>query len=512
MSVVESLSHLLGADADPVAAGYHLRQLAEGPPDTGIVLLAQLAAADSILEQSDPAILGAILRVMHNSIAKSIQDQPQQTIEKLDHTVIRSVAERLPEAATNRHLLLHLLAIMRSAESLKALVAILIQRPPQDWMNAGLVLSPLMQRNDWPIEAFFPECLACLPHPSLAASLLDLANYLTRSGRVDGHLAADHLETLNHLLGSVATRLGHFEENPRTLGNDVEEVQKRLSEAVALAVSLCDAVALIGDESSIGKLNQAVGLRHRRVQCEAAGALAKLGDEEGRKRLIELAGDPAARLRAIAYADELGWGDEIDESNRSDAATAEAELALWLTQPHQMGVPPTHVEFIETRRLMWPSFNDPVDVHLVRFEYSMGANVYSNIGMTGPSVYTMSCDLADMPVDDIYAIYAGWQAEHPDIFTVAADSLNEAQHRVMDVFGQHLQHLGYESIRPELLGLFLDERAGVFRGEREGTQCIIVTDGLETIDQPTAGRLRPLTASDAFHLYKGRKMLRTFNS
>ena len=280
---------------------------------------------------------------------------------------------------------------------------------------------------------------------------------------------------------------------------------------VALAVSLCDALALIADESSIGKLNQALELKHRRVQCEAAGALAKLGDEHGRERLIELAEEPSARLRAIAYADELDVGDEIDEKFRSDEATAEAELALWLSQPHQMGVPPTHVEFIESRRLLWPSFTDPVDVNLVRFEYNTGTSVYSNIGLTGPAVYTMSCDLADMPIDDIFAIYAGWHAEHPEIFGVRAGEFNEAQHRAMESYGQHLQHLGYESLEPKLLGIFLDERAGVFAAHREGTECVVITDGLETIDQPTAGRHRPLGPNDLFNLFKGRKMLRTFN-
>jgi hypothetical protein len=56
------------------------------------------------------------------------------------------------------------------------------------------------------------------------------------------------------------------------------------------------------------------------------------------------------------------------------------------------------------------------------------------------------------------------------------------------------------------------EQAGVFTAVREGTGCVVVTDGLETIEQPIAGRLRPLTPSDLLNLYKGRKLLRTFNS
>ena len=37
-----------------------------------------------------------------------------------------------------------------------------------------------------------------------------------------------------------------------------------------------------------------------------------------------------------------------------------------------MGVPPTNIEVIDSRHVLWPSFNDPVDVYLVQFEYSFG--------------------------------------------------------------------------------------------------------------------------------------------
>ena len=217
-------------------------------------------------------------------------------------------------------------------------------------------------------------------------------------------------------------------------------------------------------------------------------------------------------MRAIHYADELGLGELVEDSYRSDEATAEAEMALWMCQPQQMGVPPTAVEVIDTRRLLWPSFQDPVDVFLVRYEYNFGDRVYSNVGITGPTTFSMSADVANLPLDDIYAIYAGWHAEHPEIFSVASDQFNEAQLRVMEQFQRHLERLGYQETKPALLGFFLEEQAGVFLAHRDATECVVITDGLETIDQPISGRLRPLTPEDLFNLYKGRKMLRTFNS
>ncbi|MEM9646569.1 MAG: HEAT repeat domain-containing protein, partial [Planctomycetota bacterium] len=190
---------------------------------------------------------------------------------------------------------------------------------------------------------------------------------------------------------------------------------------------------------------------------------------------------------------------------------AESELALWLTQPQQMGVPPTGIEVLETKRWMWPSYNDPIDVHLIRFEYNFGESQYSNVGIAGPVAFALSTDVADLPNDDIYAIYAGWHAEHDEIFAVPASQLNEAQHRIIEPYQTHLVRSGYEDLKVELLGFFLDETAAVFRAKRSDVECLVITDGLEVIEQPTAGRLRPMQPGDLFNLFKGRKMLRTFN-
>ena len=501
------LTTLLGPSADTVTAGYRLRELAEGPAESGPALLEYLHDHQEIVAESDPAILAALLRVIHTLVL----NDSERSLSAIDPVMLYRVDLSLPDRTPNRHLLLHLLAMIRSAESLTLLVQLLQTDTPKKWLDAAQVLSPLMQHSDWPVDVVFPEILICLQYPSLAAPLLDLANFLVRKNRVDEHPAAEQIGALNHLLGEVTNRLGKFEEDPRSFGDDVTVVQATLSEAVALAVSLCDSVALIGEESSIGKLNQAIDLRHRRVQCEAAGALARFGDDIGKKRLLELTEDPAARLRAIAYADELEFGDEVDEKLREPESIAEAELALWLSQPQQMSVPLTKIELIDSRRMLWPSFIDPIDVFLVRFEYNFGERRYSNVGIAGPVSFAFSTDVADLPIDDIYSIYAGWHADHPEIFTIPADQFNEAQKRAIEPFTQHLQHLGYDEIKPALLGFFLDEQAGIFVALRDNTECVVVTDGLETVDHPIAGRLRPLSPDDIFNLFKGRKMLRTFN-
>lgn len=501
------LDPLLGSDVDAVEAGMQLRKLASHPELSGADLLTELAGRTDAVAESDPAILAALLRLIHQRIVTG----GVESLSSVDPTAVADVHAALPPPTLNRHLLMQLLATQGTTRSLTTLLDGLESRPPRNWIEAGQILGVLMRGDAWDVDTVFPRALDGLSTPALAAPVLDLANHLTRQGQVGQHPAAPRVAVLNHLLGEVAQRLARFEQDPREFGDDVQTVQDRLGEAVALSVSLCDALGLIGDDSSLGKLMHAVELRHRRVQCEAAGALARMGEDLGRKRLIELSADPAARLRAIQYADELGFGEAIDDQFRSEAAIAESELALWLTQPQQMGVPPTSIEVIESRRLMWPSFTEPVDVHLIRFEYHFGQQSYSNVGIAGPVSFALSADVADLPIDDILAIYAGWHAEHDDIFTVPATDLNDAQRRVMEPLQTHLARQGYATIRGELLGFFLDEQAGVFTAERDHTPCVVVTDGLETIEQPTAGRLRPLGPEDLFHLYKGRKMLRTFN-
>jgi hypothetical protein len=499
---------LLGPDADPVAAGMTLRQVGAADPSSAPAILEQLLVHRDDVAASDPAILGGLLRGLHTLLLKGERAQ----IAALDPRQLAELDEAVPPQCSNRFLVLHLLVLIRSDQSLRIAVARMKQSPPKDGIAAGQVLSPLMQSNDWPISAVYPELLDAIEHPALAAPILDLANFLTRQHRGAVHPAADRVVMLNSLLAAVTRRLEQFETDPRSLGEDIATVQSRLAEAVSLAVSLCDSLGLIGHPPSMPRLHAAMQLKHRRVQTEAAGALARMGDEAGIEHLLALVTEPSARLRVIAYADELDLSDRIEDRFRTAEATAEAEMALWLSQPGQMGVPPSFVETIDRRHQYWPGYTQPIDCYLVRFHYDMGDRSYSNVGITGPVVFALANDVADLPMDDIYAIYAGWQAEHQDIFAIAAQHLNQAQQRAVAALAAHADRQGYHSPRAELFGVFLDEHAAVFLATRDDKPCRVISDGLETMHVPIAYRSRPLDAGDLWNLYKGRKLLRTFNS
>lgn len=501
------VASLLGPTADPASAGLTLRQVGAAATTKAPQLLADLVENIDSVPQSDPAILAAFLRGLHILFLKG----DPAAIADLDPVQLAALDAALPLDCPNRHLVVHLMMLIRSDASLRAAVDRLIALPPKDSAAAGQIVSPLVQHNDWPIGAVFPAILDAIEHRTLASPILDIANYLTRSGRVSTHPATDKAAWLTTLLAAVTHRLETFESDPRSFGDDIATVQLRLAEAVSLAVSLCDSIALIGWTPAIPRLTEAMHLKHRRVQTEAAGALARMGDELGIEHLISLVDEPSARLRVIAYADELELSDRIDDRFRTLESTAEAEMALWLSQPSQMGVPPTLVETIDQRHQYWPGYEQPLDCLLVRFHYDMGAKTYSNIGITGPVTFALANNVADLPVDDIYAIYAGWHADHDDIFAIAAQHINPTQRRLVNDLADHVDRLGYESPNTELFGVFLDEHAAVFRARRDDKPCLVITDGLETIHLRVTGMVRELEAADLWNLYKGRKMLRSFN-
>ncbi len=216
-------------------------------------------------------------------------------------------------------------------------------------------------------------------------------------------------------------------------------------------------------------------------------------------------------MRVLAYAEELELLDEIDEAFQTDDAIAGAKLALWLSHPHQVGFPPHQLEVLDRRVLFWPSFTEPVDCVLVKYTYELENRTHSNIGITGPVTYAMECDLTGLSLEDLYAIYAGWHAEHTDIFEVPYETWNPAQHRASHPLIKHLEHVGFESIEPLFLGIMLDEHCLVARGIHDQQSEIVVTDGLEWYAQPVQGS-RGLKPQDVWNIFKGKRMLRAFNT
>ena len=160
----------------------------------------------------------------------------------------------------------------------------MVEDPPRDRNDVGLSIGPLFQSKDYDPAALFPRLWDAVGNVSVAAAVVDLCNYVTREGLVREHPASTRKSHLIALLGELAQRLSRMEEAPAVTDDVLGQVAKQVEDSVDLAVALCHAFALLGDAAAIGKLRQALPLRHRRLRTEAAAALARLGEEEGRER------------------------------------------------------------------------------------------------------------------------------------------------------------------------------------------------------------------------------------
>jgi hypothetical protein len=407
------------------------------------------------------------------------------------------------------------LALGGSQAELRLLADLLVEDPPREEEDVLLALTPLFQNPKLPVEALFPRLLDALSHPLLAAGILDLANFVLRQKVVKQHPAAAISGKLTELLGQLVGTLGKLTEQAPSEEQSMAEIGRQVAQSVSLAVSLCDALALIGDQSAVGKLHQAMDLGHRRLRTEAAAALARLGESHGKEELIKLAAEPVARLRVLAYAKELKLEDKIEPEFCTPEARAEAELTVWLAEPTQFGLPPTRCELFDRRQQFWPGFAQPVECFLFRFTYELtvddAARTYSNIGIAGPLAHAFTADLADLSPDDIYAAFAGWQAQHEDIREYDVARLSKSEQMEVVRLERRLHDAGYREIQAGQMGYFFGEKALIAQVSRESIPGIAIADFSDISFFPIRNVRKAIGLREAYSIYKGRKLLKTFN-
>lgn len=435
--------------------------------------------------------------------------QPQVSTD-----VLQRIYERLSESQqdTCAAHILHILASQQDDESLEVIAEILSNSPPEQWQSVGIALSPLWQADGSAVASFFDHLGDGFVHPNTMSVLLDLANYSVRNAKLSGHPWAARAEQLSELLKNVVVRLEKLQKSPSEFGDSVDAIQQSLSDSVALTVSLCDALGQISDSVSEPALIEAMQLSHRHIQTEASAALVRLGNDQGRERLLALTTDSAARMRAVAYASELGMSDDIDPKNQSASALAESELASWLSAPEQFGIPPTSIELLDERTQHWPSYEEPQQCFLFRYSYALPSGAVSNIGITGPLTQAFQADLANLPVEDIYAVFAGWQAEHEDIFELPMNGLNEVQRREVDRLAKYFEDREFEVLENVALTLFFGDTSLLSFVQQNDKKLIAMTDGNELVCFPVSEHPASFTPETILCMYRGRKLLRTFNA
>ena len=385
--------------------------------------------------------------------------------------------------------------------------------PPQHRLGIVLAFAPLMQKGFQPSQGMLQRLLnEATSHSQIAPAVYDLFNFYYREKLVEQHPATSRLDALSNLLGQLCGQLGKIEEGNLPPDANASMINQLVSDSVALIVALCDTFAQLKYQDATGKIHQALSLRHRRVQTEAAAALAKLGDELGQKTLVELAQQPIARLRVLAYADELGFRDQISLELQGEIAIAESHLAIWLSEPAQMGLAPSLIEFMESREMYWPGYEHPVQCFLFRYEYGSGELSHSNVAICGPMTHAFAADIRHLPVEDIYAAFAGWQTVHNEIYLVSvAHAETHFSNQWRRLIGD-LDAQGYSSVSPTTGASFFGQLilvADVVNEEEQPGTAIADGNNVTFYSQGNADA--PIDWQMAYSIWRGHQMLNSFN-
>jgi hypothetical protein len=474
-------------------------------------LFRDMADRDALPDGPQDALLNAALQHVMARQRGLVPDIAALTLDRETLSLIACLYGSWTPAVTSRCQLLFLLAGSRQPEALRAFAEAVATDPPSGETWVGPAFGPLFQHRDYRPEDLFPRLLDGLSQPSAAAAILDLANFVTREGLVPAHPAASRCGELITLLAGLVGRLGQLEAEPPEDRAALLEMTRQVNAGVSLGVTLCDALGLIRDQAAVGKLYQAMELGHRRLRTEAAAALARLGERGGTDALVALAEEPVARLRVLAYADELGFLEQIEPRFQTDVARAEAELAVWLSSPNQMGLPPSDCELVDQRELLWPSFAEPVTCYLFRFSYRIGDQEFTNLGLAGPMSHAFPADLSDLPRNDVFAAFAGWQVAHEEIYEVDAERWGDAERIRAAQLERHLRDRGYDALRPMTLAAFFGDSILVAEATHEGRAGVVAASLTDACWSPRGEGPRPLGPVETLCILKGRRLLRTFN-
>ncbi len=425
---------------------------------------------------------------------------------------LRLIYRQCPAEHPLRNQLLAVVANVDDERGLKVWSELICDDPPHTAEGIGLAFGPLASGNRALDGEFLTRLiLHATDNLYVAAAVYELANHAFRSGKAATHPAANRRGPICELLRSLIDRLAQIENGEIPAGLPTERVAETVSNSVSLIIALTDTVALLKEDRAIGKLNQALQLRHRRIQVEAAAALARMGDENGKRHLIESAQHPVVRQRVIAYAEELGCEREISLELRGPIATAESHLAMWLAQPEHMGLAPTRLQMIDQRKLYWPSYDDPVPCFLFRFEYGTGDSFYENVGISGPLTHAFIADITRLLAEDQYAAFAGWQTVNQEIYvipferavTLVAAETDRLKHLLAE------QSLEIETI--EVVSSFFGEYGLVATGSRSGETGTWIVDRVTVDWIPHGNHQAPVDWQLALNIWRGRRILATFN-
>ena len=462
-----------------------------------------------------PVVHGLLVRelkvVKQLQEKKSISVEVQPWLETMHQSIDTLYFATPPESELRCHLL-RWIASNQSDRRLQHWVQLLTDQAPEHRASIALAFAPLMDAAIEPPQWLLEQLIdGATEYSQLASAVYDLCNFYFRHDVVEDHPVVDRLDKLNELMGQLFEKLQKIEFGQVHPQIDTAVLNRQVSDSVALIVSLCDTFALTQYDHAADHIAQAMSLRHRRVQTEAAAALAQLGYPEGRKALIALAQDPVSRLRVLAYADELEITDQISLELQGEIAIAESKLAVWLAEPDQMGLAPSRIELVDSREMYWPSFDHPMVCYLFRFWYGTSESAFSNIGICGPMTHALSADLTHLSCDDTYALYAGWQTTHQEIFCLGVPQAEKLYTSEMRRLNRVMFDHEIEDLVVETVGSFFGQIVLIGTGTLDGVEGTAIADSQDLTWVPKNNPAAPVDSDLAFALWSGRRLLSAFN-
>ncbi len=489
-----------------------VRHAATGLPLNEVIVAQLLLELQPILAQGKPAPADAQRLDAFYQLLMAWGSQQERGFSPEFKGLLVDICLRIPATVEACGHLLAVLVSTGSEDDLDAFAQTYVAHPPSDSLAALRPLVALM-KQEARASIVFPSLLDAIYIPHVAPGVLDVANCLSRDYGVFPHPAAERLETLIRLLQAIVASLEKISSEQDA---NTKTSPEQVAEAVSLAISLADTLALIGDPRAIPVLAHLAQLPHRRLRVEGECALVRLGVEEAKERLLKLANEPVVRLYVLKYAEELELANRLDEHVTGADAIAEAKLVTFLAQPAQLGFPPASCELIDTRTLTWPGYEEPRMCFLFRFAFpvpdeSGTLQTRTRIGIAGPLVHAFSADLNHLSVPDLFAAFAGYQAEHDEIAEVRLPTSSRDITDRATAFAKDLDSHGLTEIEPAYWGTFFSDDYLVAAAKREDHPGAAVIDRDTVIWLPNNSHSHPLRPEHLVYIYKGRRLLNFFN-
>ncbi|MCZ7646314.1 MAG: hypothetical protein M5U26_13695 [Planctomycetota bacterium] len=246
-------------------------------------------------------------------------------------------------------------------------------------------------------------------HP-LAGELIDRL----RRRLPDGFVGVAFLDLCNQRAGA-----GLLDRHPFNGEEGVKRLEACLRDsdpgAFSRAHSATAALPFVDKPQRDGLLALALDHIDPGVQLEAAWASAKVGSENGLKKLIQSASLPHCSARAVRYLEELGRADAIPGQARDPDFKALAEMSEWLQHPNEFGRAPDELALYDTREIFWPPTGDRRRVWLFKYAYRAkepGGADERGMGMVGSITFALFGETTDsLSPEDVYGMHCAWELQ-----------------------------------------------------------------------------------------------------